>query len=670
MSELTISLPDGSSRTLPEGATGADLAADIGPGLAKAAIIVTVDGEGRDLDRALDAGAAVSIVTADSDEGLHTLRHSTAHVLAQAVLDLWPGATHAIGPPIEHGFYYDFELPDGGVFSADDLEAIEVRMREIIASDQSFERHEAGAAEALDLFAGHRYKREIIEKVTSGEADVEMSGEAAADGTVTYYRNGDGFVDLCTGPHVPSTGRLGHFALQKVAGAYWRGDEKQPMLQRIYGTAWGDKKALKAHLHRLAEAEKRDHRRLAAEMDLVSWPDALGPGLAVWHPKGALVRKLIEDYSRQRHETGGYDFVYSPHIAKSVLWETSGHLDFYADGMYPPMELDGATYYPKPMNCPFHVSIFQSGQRSYRDLPRRLFELGAVYRYELSGAVHGLLRSRGFTQDDSHIFCTPEQVPDELASLLEFTLSVLRAFGFDDFQAKLSTRPTEKSVGEDALWDLATDGLRSALESAGLDYVVDEGGGAFYGPKIDVDVTDAIGRPWQLSTIQLDFNLPERFELEYVGADGGRHRPVMIHRALMGSIERFFGVLLEHYAGAFPVWLAPEQVRVLPVADEHQAYAESVRDALVADGRRATVDPADEPLGKRVRAAKVAKVPHLLVVGDDDATNATVGDNARGADGPERDLPLDDFLSRMAAAVESGALVAGPTDVPGEEWDS
>ncbi len=667
MSDLTISLPDGSSRTLPEGATGADLAADIGPGLAKAALIVTVDGEGRDLDRALDAGAAVSIVTADSDEGLHTLRHSTAHVLAQAVLDLWPGATHAIGPPIEHGFYYDFELPDGGVFSADDLEAIEARMREIIASDQAFERHEAGAAEALELFADHCYKREIIEKVTAGDADAEMAGEAGADGTVTYYRNGDGFVDLCTGPHVPSTGRLGHFALQKVAGAYWRGDEKQPMLQRIYGTAWGDKKALKAHLHRLAEAEKRDHRRLAAEMDLVSWPDALGPGLAVWHPKGALVRKLIEDYSRHRHETGGYDFVYSPHIAKSVLWETSGHLDFYADGMYPPMELDGATYYPKPMNCPFHVSIFQSGQRSYRDLPRRLFELGAVYRYELSGAVHGLLRSRGFTQDDSHIFCTPDQVPDELASLLEFTLSVLRAFGFDDFQAKLSTRPTEKSVGEDALWDLATDGLRSALESAGLDYVVDEGGGAFYGPKIDVDVTDAIGRPWQLSTIQLDFNLPERFELEYVGADGGRHRPVMIHRALMGSIERFFGVLLEHYAGAFPVWLAPEQVRVLPVADEHQAYAESVRDALVADGRRATVDPADEPLGKRVRAAKVAKVPHVLVVGDDDAANGTVGDNARGADGPERDLPLDDFLGRLAAAVESGALVAGPAGHPAEK---
>ena len=660
MSDLTITLPDGSSRILPEGSTGLDLAAHIGPGLAKAAVIVSVDGEGRDLNRALADGDSVSVVTADSDEGLYTLRHSTAHVLAQAVLDLWPGATHAIGPPIEHGFYYDFELPGGAVFTADDLEAIDARMREIIAADQVFERFEAGASEALELFAEHRYKREIIEKVTTGAADVEMAREASTDGMVTWYRNGEGFIDLCTGPHVPSTGRLGHFALQKVAGAYWRGDEKQPMLQRIYGTAWADKKSLKGHLHRLVEAEKRDHRRLAAELDLVSWPDALGPGLAVWHPKGALVRKIIEDYSRARHETGGYDFVFSPHIAKSVLWETSGHLDFYADGMYPPMELDGASYYPKPMNCPFHVAVYQSGQRSYRDLPQRFFELGAVYRYELSGAVHGLLRSRGFTQDDSHIFCTPDQIPEELASLLEFTLSVLRAFGFDDFQAKLSTRPTEKSVGDDSLWNMATDGLRNALESAGLSYVVEEGGGAFYGPKIDVDITDAIGRPWQLSTIQLDFNLPERFELEYVGADGGRHRPVMIHRALMGSIERFFGVLLEHYAGAFPLWLAPEQVRVLPVADEHQAYAEVVRDRLVAAGHRVTVDPADEPLGKRGRAGKVDKVPHVLVVGDDDAANGTVGDNARGADGPERDLGIDSFLGRLADAEASGALVAGP----------
>ena len=653
MSELTITLPDGSTRVLPEGATGADLAADIGPGLARAALIVTVDGDSRDLDRVLPDGCSVSIVTADSDDGLHTIRHSTAHVLAQAVLDLWPGATYAIGPPIEHGFYYDFELPGGATFSNDDLEAIEARMREVIEADQAFERHEADAGEALDLFADHRYKREIIEQVTSGAASGEMTGEASTDGSVTYYRNGDEFIDLCLGPHVPSTGRLGHFALQKVAGAYWRGDEKQPMLQRIYGTAWADKKTLKAYLHRLVEAEKRDHRRLAAEMDLLSWPEALGPGLAVWHPKGALVRKLIEDYSRARHEAGGYDFVYSPHIAKSVLWETSGHLDFYADGMYPPMELDGATYYPKPMNCPFHVAIFQSGQRSYRDLPSRLFELGTVYRYELSGVIHGLMRSRGFTQDDSHIFCTREQVPDELASLLDFTLSVLRAFGFEDFQAKLSTRPEDKAVGEEELWEMATDGLRAALESAGLDYVVDEGGGAFYGPKIDVDVTDAIGRPWQLSTIQLDFNLPERFELEYVGADGGRHRPVMIHRALMGSIERFFGVLLEHYAGAFPRWLAPEQVRVLPVADEHQAYAESVLNRLGDEGFRATLAAADESLGKRVRAGKVAKVPHVLVVGDDDRVNGTVGDNARGADAPERDLPLDEFVERLAAAVEA-----------------
>ena len=653
MSELTITLPDGSTRNLPEGATGADLAADIGPGLAKAALVVTVDGDARDLDRVLPDGSTVSIVTADSDDGLHTIRHSTAHVLAQAVLDLWPGATYAIGPPIQDGFYYDFELPGGATFSNEDLEAIEARMRRVIDADQAFERHEADADEALELFSGHPYKREIIEQVTSGAATGELVGEASIDGSITYYRNGEGFIDLCLGPHVPSTGRLGHFALQNVAGAYWRGDEKQPMLQRIYGTAWADRKALKGHLHRLVEAEKRDHRRLAAELDLVSWPESLGPGLAIWHPKGALVRKLIEDYSRDRHEAGGYDFVYSPHIAKAVLWETSGHLDFYADGMFPPMELDGATYYPKPMNCPFHVAIFQSGQRSYRDLPSRLFELGTVYRYELSGVIHGLMRSRGFTQDDSHIFCTPEQVPDELASLLEFTLSVLRAFGFDDFQAKLSTRPGGKAVGEDALWEMATDGLRSALESAGLDYVVDEGGGAFYGPKIDVDVTDAIGRPWQLSTIQLDFNLPERFGLEYVGADGGRHRPVMIHRALMGSVERFFGVLLEHYAGAFPLWLAPEQVRVLPVAEEHQAYAELVVERLSAEGFRAKLTPADEPLGKRVRAGKVAKVPHVLVVGGDDMANGTVGDNARGAEAPERDLPVDEFVARLAVAMES-----------------
>ncbi|MBC8363909.1 MAG: threonine--tRNA ligase [Actinobacteria bacterium] len=654
MADITVSLPDGSERTLPSGATAADLAADIGPGLARDAIAAVVDGTGCDLAVPLADGATVEITTPGSDRGLETLRHSTAHVLAQAVLGLWPGATFAIGPPIDHGFYYDFDLPDGATFDPEDLETIDERMREIIAADQAFVRGESDVAEALEIFADHAYKREIIEKVTSGGAAGDLADEAGAGGVgeqLSYYRNGDDFVDLCRGPHVPSTGRLGHFALQKVAGAYWRGDETRPMLQRIYGTAWSTGKDLRGHLHRLAEAEKRDHRRLAAELDLVSWPEVLGPGLAVWHPRGATVRKIIEDYSRSRHEAGGYDFVFSPHIAKSVLWETSGHLDFYADSMYPPMEMDGASYYPKPMNCPFHVTVFQSSQRSYRDLPKRYFELGAVYRYELSGAIHGLLRSRGFTQDDAHIFCTREQVADELASLLDFTISVLKAFGFDDFQAKLSTRPEEKSVGDQELWDLATDGLRSALESAGLAYEVDEGGGAFYGPKIDVDVTDAIGRPWQLSTLQLDFNLPERFGLEYIGADGARHQPVMIHRALMGSIERFFGVLLEHYAGAFPAWLAPEQVRVLPVADVHQDYADQVLARLVDEGFRATVDPADEPLGKRVRSAKTAKLPHVLVVGDDDVANDTVGDNARGADKPERDLPLDDFVERLAALV-------------------
>jgi threonyl-tRNA synthetase len=425
------------------------------------------------------------------------------------------------------------------------------------------------------------------------------------------------------------------------------------MLQRIYGTAWADKKALKTHLQMLAEAEKRDHRRLAAELDLVSWPDELGPGLAVWHPKGALIRKIMEDYSRDRHENGGYDFVFSPHIAKSVLWETSGHLDFYADGMYPPMEMDGATYYPKPMNCPFHVMIYKSNQRSYRELPVRLFELGAVYRYELSGAVHGLMRSRGFTQDDSHIFTTREDIQSELMSLLDFVLSVLRAFGFEDFQAKLSTRPPEKSVGEDELWDEATEGLRAALDRSGLDYITDEGGGAFYGPKIDVDVKDAIGRAWQLSTIQLDFNLPERFDLEYVASDGERKRPVMIHRALMGSVERFFGVLIEHYAGAFPAWLAPTQVRILPVAEVHADHAHDVAARLRSSGFRVDVVGAVEQLGKRVRNGKIEKLPYILVVGDDDVANDTVGVNKRGHDTPERDVTVDDFIARLGDDVEN-----------------
>ncbi|MDG1409455.1 MAG: threonine--tRNA ligase [Acidimicrobiales bacterium] len=650
---ITVQLPDGSAREIPAGTTTAGLAASIGAGLARAALIAVVDGEELDLNRPLRDGAVVEIVTAPSDRGLRTIRHSTAHVMAQAILDLYPGAQLAIGPPIEHGFYYDADLPDGQTLSEEDLEKIEARMREIVAADQPFVRHELPAAEAAIFFADELYKAEIIERVTGGAAAGQDAGEVSTDGnTISYYANGDGFRDMCTGPHVPSTGKLGYFKLQSVAGAYWRGDVSRPMLQRIYGTAWDSKKSLKAHLQMLEEAEKRDHRRLAQELDLVSWPDELGPGLAVWHPKGALIRKLMEDYSRDRHESGGYEYVFSPHIAKSVLWETSGHLDFYADGMYPPMEMDGASYYPKPMNCPFHVMVYRSNQRSYRELPLRFFELGAVYRYELSGAIHGLMRSRGFTQDDSHIFTTREDIQTELASLLDFVLSVLRAFGFEDFQAKLSTRPLEKAVGDNEIWDEATAGLRAALDTHGLDYVVDEGGGAFYGPKIDVDVTDAIGRAWQLSTIQLDFNLPERFDLEYIASDGTRKRPVMIHRALMGSIERFFGVLIEHYAGAFPAWLSPIQVRVLPVAEVHDDFAYAVAARLRSGGFRVDVVSAVEPLGKRVRNGKVEKLPYILVVGDDDVANDSVGVNKRGEGKPERDVTVDDFIGRLRLEVE------------------
>jgi len=647
MSDITITLPDGSERSLPEGATGTTLAESIGPGLAKAALVVDVDGEPHDLAAPLPDHATVKFVTDRDPEALEHLRHSTAHVLAQAVLEMWPGATFAGGPAIDDGFYYDFELPDGATFSEDDLAAIDARMREIIAADQTFERFELPVPEAKELMASHPYKQQFMDLAASGD---DADGEVSAGERISFYRNTPAFVDMCRGPHVPSTGRLGHFKLMRVAGAYFRGSEKNPMLQRIYGTAWANKKDLAAHLHRLEEAIKRDHRRLAHDLDLVSWPEELGPGLAVWHPKGALVRKTMEDYSRFRHEHGGYDFVFSPHIAKSVLWETSGHLDFYADSMYPPMEMDGATYYPKPMNCPFHVMVYRSQQRSYRDLPLRLFELGTVYRYELSGAVHGLLRSRGFTQDDSHIFCTLEQVEEELASLLDFVLDVLRSFGFTDFQAKLSTRPLEKSVGDDKLWELATNGLRAALDAHGLDYIVDDGGGAFYGPKIDVDVRDAIGRSWQLSTLQLDFNLPERFGIEYIAPDGTRQQPVMIHRALFGSVERFFGVLLEHYAGALPTWLAPVQVRVLPVADAHADYASEVLSSLKAVGLRADIVWADESLGNRIRKAKGEKLPYVLVVGDDDVANGTVGVNARGND-VERDVAVAAFTERVTAEV-------------------
>ncbi|MEY4175553.1 MAG: threonine--tRNA ligase [Actinomycetota bacterium] len=651
MADITITLPDGSQRSLAAGATATALAESIGSRLAKAAVAAVVDGAECDLGTALADGASVAIITADSDAGRHVLRHSTAHVMAQAVTQLFPGAQFSIGPAIVDGFYYDFELPGGRTFVEADLEAIETRMREIVKADQPFVRDELPADEALRLFADQPYKCEIIQRVTSGSADSDDAGEIGSGETISVYRNTPEFVDLCRGPHVPSTGRLGHFKLMKVAGAYWRGSEKGPMLQRIYGTAWASKAELDEHLHRLAEAEKRDHRKLATELDLLSFPQELGGGLAVWHPKGAIVRKLMEDYSRERHQNGGYQFVFTPHLANANLFETSGHLGWYKDGMYPAMEMDNGTYYPKPMNCPMHCLIFGGRQRSYRELPLRLFELGTVYRYERAGTLHGLMRIRGFTQDDSHIYCTEDQLQVEIASLLDFVMSVLRAFGFTDFTANLSTKDPQKYVGSDENWDRATEALRLGLEKYGLDYRIKEGDAAFYGPKIDIDVKDAIGRKWQLSTIQCDFNLPERFGLEYIAADGSRRRPIMLHRALFGSVERFFGVLLEHYAGAFPTWMSPLQARVLPVAEAHQAYADEVVDTLRAAGFRVDMVEASDQLGKRIRAAKLEKIPYVLVVGDDDVAARTLGVNPRGGE-VERGVSLDSFAAMLRNEVD------------------
>jgi len=644
-----VTLPDGSHRDVEKSSSAFDLASSISRGLAKVAVAAEINAVLSDLSTRLEDGDTVRIITADSDEGRHVLRHSTAHVMAQAVTDLFPSAKFTIGPAIEHGFYYDFDL-GGQAFTESDLERVEQRMREIVKADQPFVRSVVQADEALRLFADQPYKREIIERVRSGGADGADAAEVGSADEVSLYRNSESFVDLCLGPHVPSTSRLGHFKLQKVSAAYWRGSEKGPTLQRIYGTAWESKAALDDHLHRLDEAEKRDHRRLAVELDLLSFPQQLGGGLAVWHPKGAIVRKLMEDYSRARHQAGGYQFVFTPHLSNANLFQTSGHLDFYADGMYPPMEMDNGTYYPKPMNCPMHCLIFGSRARSYRELPMRLFELGTVYRYERAGTLHGLLRIRGFTQDDSHIYCTRDQLQEEIISLLEFVMSVLRAFGFEDFTFHLSTKDPSKYVGSDEIWTEATTALAAALERHGVEYSVKEGDAAFYGPKIDIHVRDAIGRTWQLSTIQCDFNLPERFQLEYVAPDGTRQRPIMLHRALFGSIERFFGVLVEHYAGAFPAWLAPVQVRVLPVAEAHHDYASEVVAHLEQFDVRVDLVEASDPLGKRIRAAKLDKIPYVLVVGDEDVSNRTVGVNPRGSD-VERDVPLTEFADRVLREV-------------------
>jgi threonyl-tRNA synthetase len=619
------------------------------------AIVVVRDADGRlrDLDWAPDADAQVTPVALGEPDGLNVLRHSTAHVLAQAVQDVFPEAKLGIGPPIENGFYYDFDVQKP--FQPDDLARLEKRMQEIIKSGQQFRRRRFDSLDAAKAeLAAEPFKLELVDL----KGDVDDDVMEVGGGELTIYDNIDPksgdrcWGDLCRGPHLPSTRLIGAFKLMRSAAAYWRGSEKNPQLQRIYGTAWATRDDLKGYLKLLEEAARRDHRKLGADLDLFSFPDEIGSGLAVFHPKGGIIRREMENYSRVRHEQAGYAFVNTPHITKGNLFETSGHLGWYADGMFPPMEMEGANYYLKPMNCPFHDLIFKSRGRSYRELPLRMFEFGTVYRYEKSGVIHGLTRVRGMTQDDAHIFCTEEQMAGELKSLLQFVLDLLRDYGLDDFYLELSTRNPEKSVGTDENWERATAALRSAAEESGLELVPDPGGAAFYGPKISVQAKDAIGRTWQMSTIQVDFNLPELFELEYSAASGGRERPVMIHRALFGSIERFFGVLTEHYAGAFPAWLAPVQVVGIPIRDDHADYLQSFVDLLKKEGIRAEVDHSDDRMQKKIRTAQQQKIPFMAIAGDDDVAGSTV--SFRYRDGSQRNgVPIAEAVAHVVDVVRS-----------------
>jgi len=582
---------------------------------------------------------------------LYRVRHSTAHIMAAAVLEMFPDARIAIGPPIETGFYYDFDLPR--TLTPEDLEKIEARMQEMIAEKHDFIYQEITPEEGKRLFADQPYKIELINDIL--ERGTDEYGEKSAAPTLSIYKSGP-FTDLCRGPHVANTKEINPKAIKllNTAGAYWRGDEKRPMLQRIYGTAWESPKELREYLDWLEEVKKRDHRRLIRDLDLVSFHEEAGPGLAYWHPRGAIMRKMIEDFWRDRHLEGGYDFVYTPHIGKAWLWETSGHLDFYKEGMYSAMDIDGQDYYIKPMNCPFHILIYKTRLRSYRELPLRWAELGTVYRYEKSGVLHGLMRVRGFTQDDAHIICTPEQIEGEALRVLRFSLSLLRAFGFEQIEAYLSTRP-EKAVGEPARWEQAQESLLRAINAENLEYQVDEGGGAFYGPKIDLKIKDALGREWQLSTIQFDFNEPERFDMTYVGEDGLEHRPYMVHRALLGSLERFFGILVEHYGGAFPVWLAPEQARVIPIADRHIEYAKQVEDALRQARLRVSTDASASRMNAKIREAQMMKVPYMLVIGDKELEAGAVAVRLRSG----KDLgamPVADFVAYVGKVVAEKAL--------------
>ena len=656
MATIAITI-DGASRSVESDQRPTHLFADD-----KSIVVARINGELRDLWTELSDGDVVESVSISSPDGLNVLRHSTAHVMAQAVQQVFSQTRLGIGPPIRDGFYYDFD-PERP-FTPEDLEKIESAMRKIVKDGQRFRRRVTTEADALKELAHEPYKCELIGIKSGGndETSVEVGG---AELTIYDNLGRDGepvWSDLCRGPHLPSTKHIPAFKLMRSAGAYWRGSEKNPMLQRIYGTAWPSQDELNGYLEMLAEAEKRDHRKLGQELDLFSFPEEIGSGLAVFHPKGGIVRRAMEDYSRKRHEEEGYEFVYSPHITKAALFETSGHLEWYAEGMYPPMILDeehhadgtvkraGQQYYMKPMNCPFHNLIYRSRGRSYRELPLRLFEFGTVYRYEKSGVLHGITRARGFTQDDAHIYCTKEQMPDELDSLLTFVLNPPRDYGLPDFYLELSTRNPEKSVGSDEDWEAATEALRKAAIAQNLELVNDEGGAAFYGPKISVQAKDAIGRTWQMSTIQVDFQLPQRFELEYAATDGSRSRPVMIHRALFGSIERFFGVLTEHYSGAFPPWLAPVQVMAIPVADAFTDYLADVVKSLKAAGIRAELDASDDRMQKKVRNAQMQKIPYMLIAGEEDQKAGAVSFRYRNGE-QKNGVPLAQAIAEIAAAI-------------------
>ena len=594
----------------------------------------------------------------DVNDEYYAYRHSAAHVLATAVLEVFPDAKFGIGPPIQDGFYYDFDLPRA--LTDEDLADFENRMRRIIKEDQPFECTEVTQEEALAMSEGQPYKTELIELISSGNLDDNLERSVGDAPKLTMYRNGD-FVDLCRGPHVESTGKLHPKGIKlfHVSSAYWRGNEKNPQLQRIYGTAWHSKGDLKAHLNRLKEAKERDHRLLNKQLELYTTSNAVGQGLVLWQPKGGLIRYLSERFSLAAHELNGYEFVNTPHIGKAALWETSGHLDFYKDDMYAPMEIDGEEYYLKPMNCPFHIQIYKVRPRSYRELPLRLAEFGTVYRYERSGALHGMTRVRGFTQDDAHIFCTPEQLGQEVRNALRFSLYVLNEFGLSDIKAYLSTRPPEKSIGEPAKWESAESDLRAALEAEGVPFDIDAGGGAFYGPKIDLKLRDALGREWQLSTVQLDFNLPERFEMSFIGDDGEKHRPYMVHRALFGSAERFFAMLVEHYKGAFPLWLAPVQIMLIPITDEQHDYAYEVLAQLKEAGFRAEVDASAQRMNAKIRDAQNQKIPYACILGKKEVEDRTVAVRDR-SEGDLGAMTIDAFLDKTAEDRAQGTAKALP----------